>query len=153
VHNARFRAAHPLEDCATPAWVGHGRWLLLDLSAYRADYGPALGGDGVVSHGSLPDVNYAFQDTESERAAAREARLSGDANEQGLKDELHVRHGQRVAQVAQRQAHAEQMHGARLVQGGHGGHSAPGSGGAPTNPDGAPVGESMEVKQRNPCFL
>ena len=42
MHNARFRAAHPLEDCATPAWVGHGRWLLLDLSAYRADYGPDL---------------------------------------------------------------------------------------------------------------
>lgn len=32
----------------TPAWVGRGRWLLLDLGAVKPDYGPALGGDGVV---------------------------------------------------------------------------------------------------------
>jgi hypothetical protein len=30
-------------------WVGHGRWLLLDLAAVRTDWGPALGGEGVVN--------------------------------------------------------------------------------------------------------
>jgi hypothetical protein len=48
VHNPKWRASHPLEDCLTAAWVGHGRWLLLDLSAQRRDYGPALGGEGLV---------------------------------------------------------------------------------------------------------
>ena len=37
-----------MEDCLVPSWVGHGRWLLLDLTATKADYGPALGGEGVV---------------------------------------------------------------------------------------------------------
>jgi hypothetical protein len=56
VHNPDLRASHPLEDCATPTWVGLGRWILLDLTAHRADWGPALGGDGVVTSHTLPDV-------------------------------------------------------------------------------------------------
>jgi hypothetical protein len=32
----------------TPAWVGGGRWLLLDLTAAKSEWGPALGGDGLV---------------------------------------------------------------------------------------------------------
>lgn len=51
VYNPKWRASHPLEDCLTNAWVGHGRWLLLDLTAQKGDYGPALGGDGVVTAG------------------------------------------------------------------------------------------------------
>lgn len=35
VHNPRWRATHPLEDCPTPLWVSHSRWLLLDLTARR----------------------------------------------------------------------------------------------------------------------
>lgn len=34
----------------------------------RTDWGPALGGDGVVHYNSLPDVNYAFGIAESKRA-------------------------------------------------------------------------------------
>lgn len=64
VHSARFRATHPLQDCITPNWVGHGRWMLFDLTARRVDWGPALGGDGVVTHQSLPDVHHAFADVE-----------------------------------------------------------------------------------------
>jgi len=56
VHNPDLRASHPLEDCATPTWVGLGRWIMLDLTARRADWGPALGGDGVVTEHTLPDV-------------------------------------------------------------------------------------------------
>lgn len=51
VYNPKWRASHPLEDCVTNTWVGHGRWLLLDLTAQKADYGPALGGEGVVQAG------------------------------------------------------------------------------------------------------
>lgn len=51
VHNPKWRAGHPLQDCLTPAWVSGARWLLLDLAADRGDWGPALGGDGVVVDG------------------------------------------------------------------------------------------------------
>lgn len=68
VHNPRFRATHPLEDCPTPLWVSKSRWLLLDLTARRTDWGPALGGDGVVVHTTLPDVAYVFGQAEEKRA-------------------------------------------------------------------------------------
>jgi hypothetical protein len=34
----------------------------------RTDWGPALGGDGVVHYTTLPDVNYAFGTAEQKRA-------------------------------------------------------------------------------------
>jgi hypothetical protein len=51
VHNPKWGASHPLEDCITPAWVGHSRWMLLDLTAQKSDYGPAAGGEGIVTTG------------------------------------------------------------------------------------------------------
>jgi hypothetical protein len=68
VHNPKFKATHPLEDCPTPLWVSQSRWLLMDLTARRTDWGPALGGDGVVVHSTLPDVSYAFGNAEEKRA-------------------------------------------------------------------------------------
>ena len=47
---------HPAEDCLVSQWVGRSRWLLLDLTAAPGDWGPALGGDGVVHHYTLPRV-------------------------------------------------------------------------------------------------
>ena len=42
-------------------WVGSaGRWLLVDLTAGGKDWGPALGGDGVVHHSTLPKVHELF---------------------------------------------------------------------------------------------
>lgn len=41
------------------------------VAARRTDWGPALGGDGVVHYNSLPDVNYAFGVAESKRAGQR----------------------------------------------------------------------------------
>lgn len=67
VHNPRFKATHPLEDCPTPLWVSQSRWLLVDLTARRTDWGPALGGEGVVVHNTLPDVSYAFGVAEEKR--------------------------------------------------------------------------------------
>jgi hypothetical protein len=40
----------------------------MDLTARRTDWGPALGGDGVVVHTTLPDVSYAFSNAEEKRA-------------------------------------------------------------------------------------
>jgi hypothetical protein len=41
---------------------------MMDLTARRTDWGPALGGDGVVVHTTLPDVSYAFSNAEEKRA-------------------------------------------------------------------------------------
>ena len=69
VHNTKYRATHPLEDCVTPVWVGHGRWAMVDLTARRTDWGPALGGDGIVTHLTLPDVHHSFAEaTEKKRS-------------------------------------------------------------------------------------
>jgi len=51
VYNPKWRASHPLEDCPTATWVGHGRWALLDLTAQKTEYGPAVGGEGGVGSG------------------------------------------------------------------------------------------------------
>jgi hypothetical protein len=40
----------------------------MDLTARRTDWGPALGGDGVVVHTTLPDISYAFGNAEEKRA-------------------------------------------------------------------------------------
>jgi hypothetical protein len=34
VHNPKFKATHPLEDCPTPLWVSHSRWRMLHLAAH-----------------------------------------------------------------------------------------------------------------------
>lgn len=42
-------------------WVGTAsRWVLLDLTSGGKDWGPALGGDGVVHHHTLPHVQDLF---------------------------------------------------------------------------------------------
>eukprot|EP00879_Flechtneria_rotunda_P013168 GHRR01013753.1.p1 GENE.GHRR01013753.1~~GHRR01013753.1.p1 ORF type:complete len:943 (+),score=342.78 GHRR01013753.1:553-3381(+) len=144
LHNPRFRATHPLEDCPTPLWVSKTRWLLLDLTARRTDWGPALGGDGVVTHNTLPDVSYAFAETEEKRA---DKRLSKEDNESELelKNKLSIMRNQRLAQVANQQQHAKQLHvGQHLVHG-----LAPGE--APADqlldPDGNPVGAGGSSSQ------
>jgi hypothetical protein len=42
--------------------------LLMYLTARCTDWGPALGGDGVVVHTTLPDISYAFGNAEEKRA-------------------------------------------------------------------------------------
>ena len=55
-----FRTAHRAEDCLVGHWVGPKRWLLLDLTAGGSDWGPALGGDGVVGQHSMPKAGDYF---------------------------------------------------------------------------------------------
>lgn len=54
-------AGKDAEYCVTAA-------LCVSPTRDRTDWGPALGGDGVVHYNSLPDINYAFGVAESKRS-------------------------------------------------------------------------------------
>lgn len=68
---SRFRTMHPAEDCLVGVWVGHQRWLLLDLTADGGDWGPAMGGDGVVHKHTLPKVMTHFSRLAEEKKEKR----------------------------------------------------------------------------------
>ncbi|KAF6255218.1 hypothetical protein COO60DRAFT_237950 [Scenedesmus sp. NREL 46B-D3] len=134
LHNPKFKATHPLEDCPTPLWVSRSRWLLMDLTARRTDWGPALGGDGVVMHTTLPDVSYAFGTAEEKKAGAR--LVKGEAPEEAeARSKLSGMRSDRLAAVAQQQAHERSM--PHVVHG-----TAPGEVPADQlDPDGNPAGQ------------
>lgn len=54
-------------------WVGHGRWIYMDLTAGGFDWGPALGGEGVVTPSSLPSAGDYFATVQVRGAAGRAA--------------------------------------------------------------------------------
>ncbi|XP_048330508.2 uncharacterized protein LOC107417673 isoform X1 [Ziziphus jujuba] len=43
-------------ECLTDTWIGKERWALIDLSAGPFSWGPAVGGEGVRTEQSLPNV-------------------------------------------------------------------------------------------------
>ncbi|KAJ7950715.1 putative Transmembrane protein [Quillaja saponaria] len=43
-------------ECLTDTWIGEDRWAFIDLSAGPFSWGPAVGGEGVRTDLSLPDV-------------------------------------------------------------------------------------------------
>ncbi|XP_077215424.1 uncharacterized protein LOC143849979 isoform X3 [Tasmannia lanceolata] len=45
---------HP--ECLTDTWIGRDRWAFIDLSAGPFSWGPAVGGEGVRTELSLPNV-------------------------------------------------------------------------------------------------
>ncbi|KAG0475588.1 hypothetical protein HPP92_015274 [Vanilla planifolia] len=44
-------------ECLTDTWIGGNRWAFIDLSAGPFSWGPAVGGEGVRTELSLPNVN------------------------------------------------------------------------------------------------
>lgn len=44
------------EECLTDTWIGKNRWAFIDLSAGPFSWGPAVGGEGVRTESSLPNV-------------------------------------------------------------------------------------------------
>lgn len=44
------------EECLTDTWIGKDRWAFIDLSAGPFSWGPAVGGEGVRTELSLPNV-------------------------------------------------------------------------------------------------
>lgn len=43
-------------ECLTDTWIGKDRWAFIDLSAGPFSWGPAVGGEGVRTELSLPNV-------------------------------------------------------------------------------------------------
>jgi hypothetical protein len=43
-------------ECLTDTWIGNDRWAFIDLSAGPFSWGPAVGGEGVRTELSLPNV-------------------------------------------------------------------------------------------------
>ncbi|XP_020578333.1 uncharacterized protein LOC110023327 [Phalaenopsis equestris] len=43
-------------ECLTDTWIGPNRWMFIDLSAGPFSWGPAVGGEGVRTELSLPNV-------------------------------------------------------------------------------------------------
>ncbi|EFJ49585.1 hypothetical protein VOLCADRAFT_89945 [Volvox carteri f. nagariensis] len=105
--HSSFHSAHPAEDCLVNTWVGSsGRWVLLDLTAGGKDWGPALGGDGVVHHQTLPRVHELFGGVKRLKNQVREdARIHGTA-EQMVSDSLSQAKSARLPSVANRHHHA-----------------------------------------------
>ena len=44
------------EECLVDAWISHGRFSFIDLTAGPFQWGPMIGGEGVRTHTTLPRV-------------------------------------------------------------------------------------------------
>ncbi|KAL8153516.1 hypothetical protein V2J09_011276 [Rumex salicifolius] len=64
-------------DCLTDTWIGKDRWAFIDLSSGPFSWGPAVGGEGVRTEQSLPNV---------ERTIGAVAEISEEEAENRLQD-------------------------------------------------------------------
>ncbi|GIL57470.1 hypothetical protein Vafri_12700 [Volvox africanus] len=105
--HSTFHSSHPAEDCLVNTWVGtNGRWVLVDLTAGGKDWGPALGGDGVVHHQTLPHVHDLFGGVNRLKEQVREdARVPGSSEHQ-VADSLSQARAARLPSVANRHHHS-----------------------------------------------
>ncbi|KAM7469131.1 hypothetical protein LguiA_007314 [Lonicera macranthoides] len=66
-------------ECLTDTWIGRDRWAFIDLSAGPFSWGPAVGGEGVRTELSLPNV---------EKTIGAVAEISEDEAEDRLQDAI-----------------------------------------------------------------
>ncbi|KAL8095497.1 uncharacterized protein LOC141689529 isoform X1 [Apium graveolens] len=66
-------------ECLTDTWIGKDRWAFIDLSAGPFSWGPAVGGEGVRTEISLPNV---------EKTIGAVAEISADEAENRLQDAI-----------------------------------------------------------------
>lgn len=66
-------------ECLTDTWIGKDRWAFIDLSAGPFSWGPAVGGEGVRTELSLPNV---------EKTIGAVAEISEDEAENRLQDAI-----------------------------------------------------------------
>ncbi|XP_042489377.1 uncharacterized protein LOC122069430 [Macadamia integrifolia] len=66
-------------ECLTDTWIGRDRWAFIDLSAGPFSWGPAVGGEGVRTEFSLPNV---------EKTIGAVAEISEDEAEDRLQDAI-----------------------------------------------------------------
>ncbi|XP_057447352.1 uncharacterized protein LOC130739135 [Lotus japonicus] len=62
-------------ECLTDTWIGKDRWAFIDLSAGPFSWGPAVGGEGVRTEASLPNVEKTVGSTLEISAEEAEDRL------------------------------------------------------------------------------
>ncbi|KAG2435642.1 hypothetical protein HXX76_006844 [Chlamydomonas incerta] len=106
VHST-FHSSHPAEDCLVNTWVGSaGRWLLVDLTAGGKDWGPALGGDGVVHHGTLPKIHELFGEVKRKKEHVRQNAQHPGSTELQLHEALSQARAARIPSVANRHHHS-----------------------------------------------
>ncbi|CAJ2633472.1 unnamed protein product [Trifolium pratense] len=67
-------------ECLTDTWIGKDRWAFIDLSAGPFSWGPAVGGEGVRTEASLPNV---------ERTIGSTSEISEEEAEDLLQDAIH----------------------------------------------------------------
>ncbi|KAK7247640.1 hypothetical protein RIF29_42527 [Crotalaria pallida] len=63
------------EECLTDTWIGKDRWAFIDLSAGPFSWGPAVGGEGVRTESSLPNVEKTIGSTSEITEEEAEDRL------------------------------------------------------------------------------
>ncbi|KAA3471614.1 transmembrane protein [Gossypium australe] len=68
------------EECLTDTWIGKDRWAFIDLTAGPFSWGPAVGGEGVRTELSLPNVGKTI--------GAVEVEISEDEAEDRLQDAI-----------------------------------------------------------------
>ncbi|KAL2503397.1 hypothetical protein Fot_37245 [Forsythia ovata] len=66
-------------DCLTDTWIGKNRWAFIDLTAGPFSWGPAVGGEGVRTELSLPNV---------EKTIGAVAEISEDEAEDRLQEAI-----------------------------------------------------------------
>nr|XP_043624624.1 uncharacterized protein LOC122596158 isoform X2 [Erigeron canadensis] len=66
-------------ECLTDTWIGKDRWAFIDLSAGPFSWGPAVGGEGVRTEASLPNV---------EKTIGAVAEISEEEAEDHLQDAI-----------------------------------------------------------------
>ncbi|CAD5169905.1 unnamed protein product [Musa acuminata subsp. malaccensis] len=80
VKSGELKGLHP--ECLTDTWVGKDRWAFIDLSAGPFSWGPAVGGEGVRTELSLPNVG---------KTVGAVAEITEDEAEDKLQDAIRER--------------------------------------------------------------
>ncbi|MEW5314243.1 MAG: hypothetical protein WDW38_005754 [Sanguina aurantia] len=103
--DSTFRSMHPAEDCLVSTWVSAHRWVMIDLTAGGFDWGPALGGDGVVHKHTVPSVQEHFSGVKAMHTALRAELISNSESEQAKIAVLDSFKNTRLPAIANRQYH------------------------------------------------
>lgn len=103
-HHPGLPTSPPVEDCLVHCWVGHERWLLIDLTAGGFEWGPALGAEGGVHPRSMPSVNEFFQSIK-EAKRAKAAEKTTEEHRQAA-EQLEAAKSARLGSIANKHYHA-----------------------------------------------
>ncbi|GMH36984.1 hypothetical protein BSKO_04857 [Bryopsis sp. KO-2023] len=118
----KLRVTEPEEGCMVDTWVGHERWIMMDLTVMGLDWGPHVGGDGIKTSRSLPLVvqhfaggskTRAFHEDEHETSLTKEL----DAELESRYDDVKAKHQEAVKQEYDRRIDGGEENGSFQVDG------------------------------------